>query len=412
MKYSWITLFLVLLVVGLAFAFECPNGECPLGATIQTCPSVDKDENGDCERGATDGLIASLEHLPGRGPIFKWGDLRHKCDFNLEMLALYEIDAEGNFVNGSLTDLAQLNWTICIPSAHGPIVSIDIHGEGLENMTIDIEVSVVKSHHSRLLNFTFELDHYTFTYDVAEDIVLAAIFESDDDDDDDDDDDHHGPDDDDDHDHDHHGPDDDGNDHHGSEDNSDDEDQETRTVDDKNQQEIRKEKPEPKPKPPPEEHPHPPKPPPEEHPHPPKPPPEEHPHPPKPPPHEHPHPPKPPPHEHPHPPKPPHKGHDCSIDETIISAEEIARYTYLPADGGGEITADVDVTSSTSNNGETGFFLIFGTGEYNGTFISLTFEAVLKTNKAVDVKASSAEVLSPCWVGTILLASMIVLIMS
>jgi len=362
--FFWMSLILFLLFVGFVFAFECPNGEVPLGVTIQTCPSVYKDENGDCDRGGTDGMMVSVEHLPGRAPTFKWGDLRHKCDFDLEMLALYEIDSDGNFVSGSLTDLAQLNWTICAPSSNGQIISVDIHGGGLDNMTIDIEISLIKSPHSRFFNFTFELDQYTFTYGVAEDIVLAAIFESDDDYDDDGD---HG------HGHGHKG----------------DEGQETRMIE--------------------ENQPHPPHPPPQQ-----PPPPHHHPspphHPPPPPPPPHHPPPPPPPHHPPH----PHPLHDCSIEDSIFSAEEIARYTYLPTEGGSEVTADVDVTSSTSNNGETGFFLIFGTGEYNGTFVSLTFEAILQTGKAAEIKASSAGFLSPSyWIGGILLlTNMIIIILS
>lgn len=186
-----------------AFAFECPNGKIPPGCLVETCSD---DDSHDCVRGHSDGLLVAWEHGEGKGPVLKWGNLFHKCDYDFSLLGIYLVDENGVFIANSLINFDEFDWAICKPSKKGHNVTVDIFGElegedededGADNdddMNIFMEINVVKSPHARFFDFSFELNHYQFPcHDMAKDIVWAAVFDCDDEDPghDDDDDDHH-----------------------------------------------------------------------------------------------------------------------------------------------------------------------------------------------------------------------------
>jgi hypothetical protein len=176
-----------------AFAFVCPDGEIPPGFQVETCG----DENSEgCVRGESDGLLVAWEHAEGSGPILKWGNLAHKCDYDFKLLEIYEEDSDGDLISGSVTDLSEFDWTICKPSTNGLVLTVDIYGE-LEaeaegenegeaseedgDMDIEIEIVVAKTPQTYFFDWSFELDDYCYSTGEAEDIVLAAIFSCEDD---------------------------------------------------------------------------------------------------------------------------------------------------------------------------------------------------------------------------------------
>jgi hypothetical protein len=259
------------LFVANAFAFVCPNGKIPPGYLVETCSD---DDSHDCVRGHSDGLLVAWEHAEGKGPLLKWGNLVHKCDYDFKLLGIYQVDANGVFIDNSLTDFDEFDWTICKPDKNGHVVTVDIFGElrdedeadNDDDMDIFMEIIVVKSPHAYFFDLSFELDHYHFPcHDMAKDIVWAALFDCDDDD---------------------------------------------------------------------------------------------------------------PGHSDDH-----HHKDDCPLDIDLIVCSELAQYTYIPLGSSSEVTVDVLVRFSDNDNGNAGFFLIFGTGNYQGAFVSLKFDARFEVPK-------------------------------
>jgi hypothetical protein len=255
------------LFVANAFAFVCPHGPNPPGPfKIETCSD---DDSHHCPRGHSDGLLVAWEHALGKIPFFKWGDLAHKCDYDFNLVGIYQVDANGVFISGSLTNFDEFDWVVCKPSKNGHVVTVDIFGEFEDededeeasdhDMDIFIEISAVHSKDVRFFEVFFELDDYQFCDGMSEDLVWAALFACEDADP------HHRD------------------DHH-------------------------------------------------------------------------------------------HK-HDCPLDIDLIACSEVAQYTYIPPGCTTEVVADISVTFSDHNNGKSGFFLIFDTGSYPGTFVSLKFDA-------------------------------------
>jgi hypothetical protein len=188
------------LFVANAFAFECPNGEIPPGFLVETCSNQNSQG---CVRGQSNGLLIAWEHAEGNGPILKWANIAHKCDYDFSLLGVYEVDENGVLISDSLVDFDELDWKICKPSSNGHLLAVDIFGEledesessseeASENGNEDepdndadldvlIQIDVVKSPHSYFFDVSFELDNYQFCHDMAEDLVWAALFSCEDD---------------------------------------------------------------------------------------------------------------------------------------------------------------------------------------------------------------------------------------